>query len=72
MEISMLLTILISLVLGYLFSKILTKSIERENEALKITIKMLKKKALEQKEKHDERVWLMNEALEQWKRANGS
>ncbi len=68
----MLLTILISLVLGYLFSKILTKSIERENESLKITIKMLKKKALDEKDKHNERIWLMNQALEQWKKANGS
>jgi hypothetical protein len=66
----MLLTIAISIVLGYLFSKILTKSIERENEALKITIKMLKNKAIEQKDKHNERIWLMNEALEQWKKAN--
>ena len=68
----MLLTILIGLVLGYLFSKILTKSIERENESLKITIKILKSKALEEKEKHNERIWMMNEALEQWKKVNGN
>lgn len=58
--------VILILGLSYLISKALTRSLENENDALKCTIKMLRKKNLEQKEKYQERMGMMNKALEQW------
>lgn len=58
--------LILMLLLSYLISKVLTRSLENENDALKCSIKMLRKKNLEQKEKYQERMGMMNKALEQW------
>jgi len=56
-------------VIGYLIAKTLTSTLERENEKLKQELVYVKQQRIQDKERYQDRIHMMNDAFNQYKKS---
>ena len=60
--------VLITIGLAYLIAKTLNAHHEKQNEELRVRIEVIEDKRIEEREKYHERVALLNDALDQFRK----